>query len=340
METNINTNIDTTVDTHINTTVDTSVDTDINNKEIISSDPPIIKNIVISGGGHTLLQFLGIVQRLEEKSYFHRKNIEKIYSVSAGTVISILLCLDFDWETINDYFVKRPWHEVYKIHINTFFNTYQTKGIYDTEAFEAFFKPLFDAKDISLGVTLSEFYELTKKELHFFTVEINSFEYVDISYKTYPDLSLMTAIQMSCALPVLIVPICIENKCFIDGGVYCNYPLSFCLEDNNLKEETLGIKKCRTEESERALCINKDSSLIEYITGILASMISRIGIDKNKTKNGEKYVRKIKNEVLCYSSEISLDIMYGLVSSQEKRKEFIENGIDCATHFLEEVATL
>lgn len=312
-------------------------------EKIHIKDPPskpTIKNIVISGGGHTLIQFLGILKHLEEQCFYNRKNIEKIYAVSAGTIIAALLCLDFDWDTIIDYFIKRPWHEVYKFDINTLFNTYHTKGLYDTPAFEVCFKPLFDAKDISLSITLSEFFELTGKELHFYTVEINEFEYVDVSYKTYPNLSLMKAIQMSCGLPVLIVPVCIENKCFIDGGVYCNYPISFCLEDKdsitcNLEEETLGIKKCRTEEIKNTLCINKDSKLIEYITGLLGSIISRVSLEYKK-ENKNQPTKKIKNEVLCESTMITMENMYSLISSQEKRQKLLDNGVECGKKFLQE----
>lgn len=298
-----------------------------------------IKNIVISGGAHTIFQFVGILQELEKNAFFDRTKIEKLYAVSAGTIISVVLCLDFDWETINDYFIKRPWSEVFKFNINTLFNTYHTKGIYDTSAFETVFKPLFDAKDIPLTVTMHEFYELTKKEIHFYAVEINAFEYEDISFKTYPDLPLMTAIQMSCGLPLLIVPVCMDGKCFIDGGAYCNYPLTFCLDDGNLKEETLGIKKCRTQQTEKALCITKDSTLVEYITGIVASIIAQVSLDKKSIVSQHKYVKRIKNEILCYSDEININIMYDVASSQEKRKELLDNGIECACQFLDEVKT-
>ena len=54
---------------------------------------------------------------------------------------------------------------------------------------------------------------------------------------------------MTCALPVLISPVFIDNKCFMDGGVGCNYPLSFCIEAGNNPDEILGFKNTASKES-------------------------------------------------------------------------------------------
>ena len=75
-----------------------------------------------------------------------------------------------------------------------------------------------------------------------FSFEVNTFQIEDVSYLTHPDISLITAIQMSCALPVLMSPICVDGKCYIDGGVTCNYPLKKCIDSNKNIEEILGFK--------------------------------------------------------------------------------------------------
>jgi len=50
------------------------------------------------------------------------------------------------------------------------------------------YETFIDAKDISCDITLLEFYEYSKVEIHIFTFEINVFELVDVSYKTHPDI--------------------------------------------------------------------------------------------------------------------------------------------------------
>jgi len=88
----------------------------------------IIKHIVIPGGGPTGIQAIGALQHLEENGFWNINNIETIYSTSAGAIIAILLCLKFDWETINDYIIKRPWDEVFKLGVNQIFEAYSKKG--------------------------------------------------------------------------------------------------------------------------------------------------------------------------------------------------------------------
>ena len=75
------------------------------------------------------------------------------------------------------------------------------------KVFENAFKPLLDAKDLSIHITLKEFYMYSKIELHFYSFEINQFKTEDISYLTHPELSLIDAVMMSSSLPILVTPV-------------------------------------------------------------------------------------------------------------------------------------
>ena len=200
-----------------------------------------IKYLVIPGGGPTGIIALGALQYLETNHFWNINEIESIYATSVGCILSVLIAMKFEWEMIIDYIIKRPWHEAFPININCFFDAFSKKGLFDRKFIEIFFKPFFDAKDLSLDITMKEFYECTKIELHFFSLEINNFEVVNISHETYPDLQLLTAIHMSCAIPVIFSPVCIEDKCYVDGGVVCNYPLKYCIENALDKNEIFAI---------------------------------------------------------------------------------------------------
>jgi predicted acylesterase/phospholipase RssA len=76
-----------------------------------------IKHLVISGGGPIMVQILGAIQHLEQHNFVDMKNIESIYGTSAGAIVGILICLKYDWETINDYIIKRPWQDVFPIKV-------------------------------------------------------------------------------------------------------------------------------------------------------------------------------------------------------------------------------
>jgi predicted acylesterase/phospholipase RssA len=278
-----------------------------------------IKHIVICGGGPSIFQSLGIIQRLEEKKIIELSNIESIYGTSAGAILGVLLCLGFDWETINDYLIKRPWHELFKVKVEHMFEAYKSKGIFGDAIIEKCFKPLFDAKDIPINITMSEFYKLTNKDLHMYALEINEYKTCDISYTTHPDLKLLDAIHMTSAIPIIVTPVFIEDKCYIDGGLLCNYPLNYCIESGKNPDEILGIKNSVIKSDN---IITSGSSILDYVLNFLFKSLLSLS-----TTNSQK---TIQNEICCDINMITLENLNNAVKNCDKRKELLNEGIKCA----------
>lgn len=86
-----------------------------------------IKHLVISGGGPSGLQTISAIQELEENNFLDTKNIESIYGTSAGAIIAVIIALKYDWETINDYIIKRPWKDVFQIKVENILESYTKK---------------------------------------------------------------------------------------------------------------------------------------------------------------------------------------------------------------------
>jgi len=282
-----------------------------------------IKHLVISGGGPILVQVLGAIQHLEQNNFVIMDNIESIYGTSAGAIVGILICLKFDWETINDYIIKRPWQDVFPIKVQNILDAYAKKGVYDVKTIEKCFKPLFDAKDIPLDINLEDFYKLTNVELHMFSFEINEYKVQDISHLTHPKLSLMTAVQMTSALPVLITPVCIDNKCFIDGGMSCNYPLSYCIESGKNPDEILGFKN---KYGENKTCINDDSTILDFLLSFLFKAVFSVSTDNHQPI--------IQNEVICDAQYLNFEVIRTALSNVEVRKDLFNNGTESGVSFL------
>jgi predicted acylesterase/phospholipase RssA len=282
-----------------------------------------IKHLVISGGGPTMVQALGAIQHLEENNFVNMNNIESIYGTSAGAIVGILICLKFDWETINDYIIKRPWHDVFPIKVQNIFDAYTKKGVYDVKTIEKCFKPLLDAKDIPMDINLEDFYKLTNIELHMFTFEINEYKVQDVSYLTHPKLSLITAVQMTSALPVLITPVCIDDKCYIDGGMACNYPLSYCIESGKVPDEILGFKN---KYGANKNCINSETTILDFLLSFLFKAVFSVSTDNNQPV--------IKNEVICDTQYLNLDVMRAALTSSDVRKDLFNNGTQIGALFL------
>lgn len=283
-----------------------------------------IKHLVLSGGGPIMIQLLGALQHLESQKFIDLKNIESIYGTSAGAIIGVLICLKYDWETINEYIIKRPWQDVFKIKVDKIFESYSKKGIFDLKTIEKCFKPLFDAKDISMDITLEEFYNYSNIELHFFSFEVNDFKIEDISYLTHPKIKLLTAVQMTCSLPILVTPVCIDEKFYIDGGIVCNYPLKYCIDSGKNADEILGFKN--QYDNEKKSHINSESTLLDFIMCFLFKIIYSLNTD---------YLQPfIKHEFLCKTDKMSIEMLKNSLSSIEIRKQLFNNGIDDAIIFI------
>jgi predicted acylesterase/phospholipase RssA len=270
-----------------------------------------------------MVQVLGAVQHLEQNNYVNMSDIESIYGTSAGAIIGILICLKFDWETVNDYIIKRPWHDVFPIKVQNIFDAYTKKGVYDIKTIEKCFKPLLDAKDIPMDINLEDFYKLTNVELHMFSFEINEYKVQDISHVTHPKLSLMTAIQMTSALPLLITPVCIDDKCYIDGGMSCNYPLSYCIESGKNPDEILGFKN---KYGENKTCINTESTILDFLLSFLFKAVFSVSTDNSQPS--------IQNEVICDAQYLNFDVIRTALSNIEVRKDLFNNGTQTAVAFL------
>jgi predicted acylesterase/phospholipase RssA len=290
-----------------------------------------IKHLVISGGGPTMFQSLGAIQHLEQNGFIDFKNIESIYGTSAGAIISICISLDFDWETLTEYFIKRPWHKIFSIKAQTIFDSYSKKGLFDSDVIEKCFKPLFDAKNILMGITMKEFFEYNGIEIHVIAFELNNFESVDFSYKTHPDLPLIQVIHMTCSLPVILSPVFLENKCYIDGGITCNYPLNRCIEAKGNVDEILGfVNDYNCEDSNNNNNnnnITNESTLIDFLLGFFFKIIKSIETDAKQ--------QKIKNEVAYKAQHMSVGTIKESLHSVEIRQKLFQNGVDAAKDFLE-----
>ena len=300
--------------THITTTTITTI-----------IEQPNIKHLVISGGGPTGIKALGALKHLEENGFWNINHIQSIYATSAGAIIAVLLCLRFDWQAITDYVIYRPWHETYNIEVTKILEAYSKKGIFDDSVLRVFFKPFFDAKDLSMDMSLTEFFAYSNIELHVFSLELNRFEIIDISYKTHPDISILTAIHMTSALPIIITPVCIEDKCYVDGGVICNYPLNYCLNTFPERTEILGVRN-KYELSEENNIVDHKSTILEYMIRFINKFVSNADTENKQSV--------ISNEISYKTVPIGLEYMKSALCSVDVRKQLLNDGIRVATEFL------
>ena len=289
-----------------------------------------IKHLVISGGGPLGLRYLGALEKLEQELFWNFNDIESIYGTSIGSIIGTFICLKYDWDTLNKYIIERPWHDAFKVNVKQIFDSYYNKGLFDKKIAEIIFKPLLEAKDLKLNITLKEFYEYSKIDLHIFTFELHQFKTVELSHTTHPDLSLLQALTMSSSLPGIFIPNIIDDCCYIDGGVMCNYPLTYCLRDHPNQDEILGIKLAYENDSDnfKNVQVTTESSLLEYVICITINSMNYI--------RDSVQIQNIDNTVRCYiiDNPLTLDSIQESIQNKELRQKWIQLGEQDALYFL------
>lgn len=292
-----------------------NMDESIENKEDSETS---IQHIVIAGGGATGLSYYGILKETHNQGLWKFEDIKTIYGTSVGAMLAVILCLNYDWPTIDNYLINRPWHNVYKFNMYSIIESYHKRGIFDIKVIEETFSPLFKGKDISLDITLKEFYELTNIEIHVFASEIVTNQLIDFSYKTHPDWTVIEVVYSSACLPIMFSPYFKEDGCYCDGGVVENYSLEKCINNGANPNEILGLRK-------ENIIVNKNSmdekaSLIDFISILLSNFANKLLV-LNKS-------RSIPNEYVVYSEQTSLYNMNIILSNVEERIKLINIGVE------------
>jgi len=297
---------------------------DENNDIIDSSQNTIpqnkIKHLVISGGSIWGFYAYGAIKHACQSGFVNLHDIRSIFATSVGAIFAVVLALKFDFDTIDDYLIKRPWHNVWKTSAFSVLEAYHNRGFFHRKFFEDFFSPLFKSLDLSLDITMMDLYEHSGIDIHIFTTELNRFELIDISHKTHPDWKVIDAVHASSSLPLLFSPFMHDNHCYIDGGFFLNYPISKCLEVVENRDEILGISLGNCKEEDFKNEISAESTLFDF-TMVLYNRIIKKMMFLNDSSN-------IPYEIKMYSPGFSIDYLYNVVSSMPERKKLIDNGID------------
>lgn len=282
-----------------------------------------IKHIVLSGGAQIGFSIYSALTRLVEKEFVDMSKIETMYATSAGTFVSVISSLPISNEDVYNYMINRPWENIFPLHPTDILNIYSTKGLYDSSFIHELFKPLFACCDLSLDINMKEFYEFTNIEHHFFSVDLNKMELINISYKTHPELSLLTAIHMSSAIPYIIQPVFYQDKCCIDGGAISNFPINFCLEDTKCnRNEVLGIKSTSIYNNPK---VDVNSNLFDVTYTLLYHSINAVRV---------KPIENIDYLIHIPSNGIEISALRETIISKEAREKLFDDGNKICDEFI------
>ena len=291
-----------------------------NEEETEEKKKPNIKHIVLSGGGTVGLCQYGALRESNKRGLWSIENIESIYGISVGCIVGLFISLNFDWEVLDDYLIKRPWQNVINFTMNSLIQSFDSRGILDNKVIVEILHPLFRAKNIDINCTMKELYEITNIDLHIFVTELNSYQLIDICHTDFPDWKVLDAVYASCCLPLIFKPLLADSCCYVDGGFIQNYPIVECISHGRKREEILGIYKNLSYMNTQN--VSEASTLFDYIS------IAFNKIFKNYYKH-----ETLPYEIKLDSQPVGLYDIFDFASSKEKRIDMIEYGVKTCDEF-------
>jgi len=294
-----------------------------------TNDSRKIRHLVLCGGGPAGLINYGAVKVLEKEKIWSLENIKTIHGTSCGALFGVIISLGYEWEWLDDYFIKRPWEKVFSLTAQTVFEAYEQKGLLGEKILLETLRPLLCAKELNENCTLKELYEFNKIDIHIYTTNINTerLTKVDLSHTTHPNLSVIKALCMSTSYPLAFKPVCIDSDCFIDGGLLNNYPLNDCINQLSCHpDDILAFKNIWINKVEEK--ITNESSIVEYLIFLMKKMQQEICTEREQ--------KIVKNTVICNIESLSgFNNWINALSSEEMRSVLIEKGMSYGREFLQ-----
>ena len=290
-----------------------------------------IKHLVLSGGGPTGFLTYGAASYLYRHQIWSITNIKSIYGCSIGAFMGVVFSLGYDWDWLDDYFIKRPWDKLIASSTINIIDMFAEKGFINENFFIESIMPLFRGKDLNEQTTLAELFTFNNIDIHMYACNINSpiIEKIDISHTTHPQLAVIKALQMTMAVPVIFKPMFEEGGCYIDGGILNNFPLNDCLNQQQCNpEEILAFKNVWTFSNP---VINEKSSILDFILIMMRKM--QLTLDTEADQKEVKYTIKCLVENMMNSYTNWTDIL----SDENTRRKFIEVGYKQAETFLKSI---
>lgn len=214
-------------------------------------------NIALSGGGIYTIAFIGCMKYL-----FKTNKIDELYNVigsSGGSVICLMIILNYTWEEMRDFFIEICEDEeskhLFKYSVKDLLNIFRKYGMNDGSIVIHSVKKILSFKEISEDITFIDLIKKTGKNLIIPVTNLTQKKIEYISVDTYPEMKVITAIRMSTSIPIIFEPIKYYNDIYVDGLIFSNFPIDYF---DKFTVDTLGLNITSPKNTETVIKTFKD----------------------------------------------------------------------------------
>jgi len=270
-----------------------------------------IDTICMSGGGIKGFSFVGALDYLNNTNYIDIKKINNMVGTSTGSILALLLSIGYKPTEMGDFVIDFDFTKMDSdISIENVFIKY---GISNGDKFDFIIKSFVKKKLGVDDINFKNLYQITKKNLVIIGTNFTKCCEEAFSWDRTPTMSVITAVRISCSIPVFFTPVLYNGCYYVDGGVKNSFPINYCN-----KKTTLGLYIKNIDH------IDQIDSISTIVTGCLGMVGDTITF---KDTDFHENVIQIDN----YASEV---IKFNL--SIENKLQIINLGQISAKKFVDE----
>ncbi|ASZ85027.1 047L [Cherax quadricarinatus iridovirus] len=179
--------------------------------------------LVLSGNSTNAIITLGALQYLYEQNFLDE--IQTYVGTSSGAMLCLLLNIGYEpIDLISFICTENVYKKIHKISFSNII--FESKNLITFEPIKNSLEQLIMEK-MGFVPTLAELEKINSKKLVFVTYNLTDDQREYVSYKNYPDISIVDALHMSSNFPLIFEPFSYKGKNYIDGGFVDNFAIEY-----------------------------------------------------------------------------------------------------------------
>lgn len=251
--------------------------------------------LVISGGALGGFAVIGALKAMHDKYHF-----TTYAGCSVGSVIATLLSINYNHEELAIIAEEFTYEKFADLQI---LGLVENLGIETGAKIIKLIRKLIYRKTGRYDLTFQEHWQITGRQLWINASCVESDKCHYFSYKSNPDLSILSAIRMSIALPFFITAVKWGPYTYVDGGLHDSFPISIFDP-----KKTLGIKLVNNNTLPDDI-----HPFIKHTAMILGSLYKRV-YDATYHELRQKYqIIEINTGISTYKTNVTKDLKNQLI---------------------------
>lgn len=244
-------------------------------------------SLVVSGGAIKVVSAIGCLMYMRDHGLLN--TIQTYVGTSAGSVICFFLVIGYTPEEIYDFVTRhlKRSEVADMINVDDILSMNAKLGMSDGKGLVKLFQQILLEKTNMLDITFIDLAKRFGKNLVVTVSNMTLQQEEYFSVDTYPDMSVIDALKMSCSIPILFAPVQYNGHMYVDGGVYANFPLTYFLKKGHVFADIIGINLISKDD------VNQFENIVSYMSFLLSSTMNYINrlqlealdVDSNKNKN-------------------------------------------------------